>query len=202
MHLVCLDLEGVLVPEIWIAFSEATGIAELRRTTRDEPDYDKLMRFRIELLNKNNLKLADIQRVISGMSPLEGAAEFTLRLKERTRLIILSDTFEQFAGPLMKKLDWPVLLCNTLEIAADGTVSGYRLRQRNGKKEAVRAFKSLNMRVFAAGDSFNDLTMIHEADSGCLFRAPEAIRTEYTAIPCVDTYDALLAHIDKFISGV
>ena len=202
MHLVCLDLEGVLVPEIWIAFSEATGIAELRRTTRDEPDYDKLMRFRIELLNKNNLKLADIQRVISGMSPLEGAAEFTLRLKERTRLIILSDTFEQFAGPLMKKLDWPVLLCNTLEIAADGTVSGYRLRQRNGKKEAVRAFKSINMRVFAAGDSFNDLTMIHEADSGCLFRAPETIRTEYAAIPCVDTYDALLAHIDNFISGV
>jgi len=201
MHLVCLDLEGVLVPEIWIAFSEATGIAEFKRTTRDEPDYDKLMRFRMELLQKNNLKLADIQRVISRMNPLEGAAEFARKLKERTRLIILSDTFEQFAGPLMAKLDWPILLCNTLEIAADGTVCGYQLRQQNGKKEAVKAFKSINMQVFAAGDSFNDLAMIHEADSGCLFRAPEAIRKEYAALPCVDTYDGLLEQIDRFVAS-
>ena len=200
MHLICLDLEGVLVPEIWIAFSEATGIGELRRTTRDEPDYDKLMRFRIELLKQHNLKLADIQRVISGMSPLEGAMEFTRALREKTQLIILSDTFDQFAQPLMKKLDWPTLLCNTLEISHDGTVTGYRLRQQNGKKEAVRAFKLINMKVFAAGDSFNDLAMIHEADAGCLFRPPEAIRKEYASIPCVDTYDGLFAEIIKFLT--
>jgi len=199
MRLICLDLEGVLVPEIWIAFSEATGIAELRRTTRDEPDYDKLMRFRIDLLKKNNLKLADIQRVISGMSPLEGANEFCRKVRERTQLVILSDTFEQFARPLMQKLGWPTLLCNTLETAADGTVTGYTLRQQNGKKEAARAFKSMNIQVFAAGDSFNDLAMIHEADAGCLFRPPEAIRNDYPTIPCVDTYDGLLEQIDRFL---
>ena len=199
--MVCLDLEGVLVPEIWIAFSEATGIPELRRTTRDEPDYDKLMRFRLDLLAKNNLKLADIQRVISGMDPLPGAVEFTRALKERANLIILSDTFEQFAKPLMKKLDRPVLLCNSLETGPDGAVTGYRLRQKNGKTEAVKAFKSLNLTVFASGDSFNDLAMIHEADAGCLFRAPESIRKEYADIPCVDTYDGLLAEIDSFINS-
>jgi len=200
MNLVCLDLEGVLVPEIWIAVSSATGIAELRRTTRDEPDYDKLMRFRLDLLAKHKLKLGDIQRVISGMAPLEGACEFTRAVKERSQLIILSDTFEQFAKPLMKQLDWPTLLCNTLEIADDGTVSGYRLRQQNGKKEAVRAFKSLNMRVFAAGDSFNDLAMIREADAGCLFRAPEPIRKDYAYIPCVDAFNDLLVQINNFLS--
>ena len=199
MRIVCLDLEGVLVPEIWIAFSEATGITELRRTTRDEPDYDKLMRFRIELLKKNNLRLADIQRVIAGMEPLEGAYDFCRAVRERTQLVILSDTFGQFAKPLMKKLDWPTLLCNTLEISADGSVSGYRLRQVNGKKEAVRAFQSLNLRVFAAGDSFNDLAMICEADAGCLFRPPDAIRSEYAAIPSVDTYAGLLEQIENFL---
>jgi len=199
MNLICLDLEGVLVPEIWIAFSEATGIAELRRTTRDEPDYDKLMRYRMDLLKKNNLKLADIQRVISGMDPLEGAFEFTEKVREQTQLVILSDTFEQFAKPLMRKLGWPTLLCNKLEIDTDGAVCGYRLRQANGKKEAVRAFKSINMRVFAAGDSFNDLAMIHEADSGCLFRPPESIRREYASIPSVDTFDGLFGQIEKFI---
>ncbi|MDR2953364.1 MAG: bifunctional phosphoserine phosphatase/homoserine phosphotransferase ThrH [Treponema sp.] len=201
MKLVCLDLEGVLVPEIWIAFSEATGIAELRRTTRDEPDYDKLMRFRIDLLRKNNLKLTDIQRVISGMAPLEGALEFTRALREKTQLIILSDTFQQFAKPLMAKLEYPTLFCNSLETAADGTVTGYRLRQPNGKREAVRAFKSINMRVFAAGDSFNDLAMIREADSGCLFRAPQAIRQDNAAIPCVDAFDGLMGQIDNFLAG-
>jgi phosphoserine/homoserine phosphotransferase len=200
MHLVCLDLEGVLVPEIWIAFSEATGIPELRRTTRDEPDYDKLMRFRLDLLAKNKLKIADIQRVISGMEPLPGACEFTRALRERTQLVILSDTFEQFAKPLMEKLSWPCLFCNSLEIGHDGAVTGYRLRQQNGKKEAVKAFKSINMTVFAAGDSFNDLAMIHEADSGCLFRAPESIRNEYSKIPCVDTYHELLVQIDRFLT--
>ena len=200
MHLVCLDLEGVLVPEIWIAFSEATGIPELRRTTRDEPDYDKLMRFRLDLLAKNNLKLADIQRVISGMEPLPGAQEFTEAVKERTQLVLLSDTFEQFAKPLMAKLHWPTLLCNTLVTSPDGAVTGYKLRQQNGKREAVKAFKSLNINVFAAGDSFNDLAMIREADSGCLFRPPESIKNDCTDIPCVDSYDGLLTQITIFLT--
>jgi phosphoserine/homoserine phosphotransferase len=199
MNIVCLDLEGVLVPEIWIAFSEATGIGEFRRTTRDEPDYDKLMRFRLELLKEHRLKLADIQRVIGGMEPLEGAGDFAARLRERTQLIILSDTFEQFAKPLMAKLGYPTLFCNSLEVAADGAVSGYRLRQRDGKKQAVAALKSLNMRVFAAGDSFNDLAMIQEAGGGCLFRAPEKIRNDYPSIPCVDTYAGLLKQIEQFL---
>ena len=199
MNMVCLDLEGVLVPEIWIAFSEAAGIPQLRRTTRDEPDYDKLMKFRLDILAKNNLKLPDIQRVISGMEPLQGAVEFTNALREKTQLVILSDTFEQFAKPLMKKLFWPSLFCNSLAASDDGTVTGYSLRQQNGKKEAVKAFKSLNMRVFAAGDSFNDLDMIREADSGCLFRAPEQIRKDNKDLKCFDTYDDLLEEINKFL---
>jgi phosphoserine/homoserine phosphotransferase len=201
MHLVCLDLEGVLVPEIWIAFSEATGIAEFRRTTRDEPDYDKLMRFRIDLLSKHNLKLNDIKKVISGIDVLPGAADFVQSLRERTQFIILSDTFEQFAGPLMAKLGYPVLFCNTIETAPDGAVSGYTLRQPNGKKCAVAAFKTLNFKVFAAGDSFNDLDMIAEADSGCLFRAPEKIRIENPHIPCVSSFADLLVQIDRFLKA-
>jgi phosphoserine/homoserine phosphotransferase len=200
MRIVCLDLEGVLVPEIWIAFSEATGIAELRRTTRDEPDYDKLMLFRLDLLKKNKLTLADIQKVISGMDVLPGASEFTRTLREKTQLIILSDTFAQFAKPLMEKLSYPTLFCNTLISDADGNITGYKLRQKNGKREAVKAFKSLNLEVFAAGDSFNDLAMIREADAGCLFRAPEKIRQENSDVPCVDTFDDLLARIDKFLT--
>jgi phosphoserine/homoserine phosphotransferase len=200
MPLVCLDLEGVLVPEIWIAFSEATGIPEFRRTTRDEPDYDKLMKFRIELLGRHHLRLPDIQRVIGTMSPLEGAEEFTAKLRERTQLVILSDTFGQFAKPLMAKLSWPTLLCNSLNTGEDGTVTGYRLRQKEGKKQAVAAFRSLNLRVFAAGDSFNDLKMINEADRGCLFRAPEKIRRDYAQIPCVDSYGELLEQIDRFLA--
>jgi len=199
MHIVCLDLEGVLVPEIWIAISETTGIPELRRTTRDEPDYDKLMKGRLEILEKKGLKLADIQRVIAGMEPLPGAVEFARAVRERTQLVILSDTYDQFAGPLMAKLSRPTLFCNTLEISPDGSVSGYRLRQQNGKKCAVAAMKTLNFKVFAAGDSFNDLSMIREADCGCLFRAPEKIRNDCRDIPCVDTYDDLLAEIDKFL---
>lgn len=200
MRLVCLDLEGVLVPEIWIAFSEAAGIPELRRTTRDEPDYDKLMRFRLELLERHGLKLPDIQRVIGGMEPLPGAAAFAEKIRERTQLVILSDTFEEFAKPLMQKLRWPTLLCNSLVTGADGTITGYTLRQKNGKREAVRAFASLNMEVFAAGDSFNDLAMIREAKAGCLFRAPEGIRRDHPDIPCVDTYDALLERIGAFLA--
>ena len=199
LRLVCLDLEGVLTPEIWIAFSEATGIPEFRRTTRDEPDYDKLMRFRIELLAKHNLKLADIQKVIGGMDVLEGATDFVGSLRERTQLIILSDTFEQFARPLMAKLGYPTLFCNSIVTAADGSVSGYALRQQGGKKCAVAAFKTLNFKVFAAGDSFNDLAMIAEADSGCLFRAPEKIRKDNAHLFCADTYGELLERIDVFL---
>ncbi|MCL1927854.1 MAG: bifunctional phosphoserine phosphatase/homoserine phosphotransferase ThrH [Treponema sp.] len=201
MHLVCLDLEGVLVPEIWIAFSEATGIPELRRTTRDEPDYDKLMRFRLDLLEKKGLKLSDIQNVIEKMDVLQGALEFTSQLRERTQFIILSDTYEEFAKPLMKKLHYPTLFCNSLDCSADGSITGYKLRQQNGKQSAVRALTSLNMEIFAAGDSFNDLAMIREAKTGCLFRAPEAIRKECADIPCVDTYDELLEQIDIFLTS-
>ena len=200
MNMVCLDLEGVLVPEIWIAFSEAVGIPELRRTTRDEPDYDKLMNFRLDILKKNNLKLPDIQKVISGMDPLAGAIEFTNTLREKTQLVILSDTFEQFAKPLMKKLMFPTLFCNTLKIAEDGAVTGYALRQKNGKKEAIKAFRSMNTRIFAAGDSFNDLAMIREADAGCLFKAPEQIRKDCSDLICVDTFNDLLAQIDSFLN--
>ena len=200
MQLICLDLEGVLVPEIWIAFSEATGIPEFRRTTRDEPDYDKLMRFRIDLLAKHKLKLPDIQRVIGSMEPLPGAIDFVRSLREKTQFIILSDTFEQFARPLMAKLGYPTLFCNSIETAPDGSVSGYRLRQQSGKKQAVAAFRTLNFKVFAAGDSFNDLAMIAEADTGCLFRAPEAIRRDYSHLPCVDTHEELLKEIDLFLS--
>jgi phosphoserine/homoserine phosphotransferase len=199
VRLVCLDFEGVLVPEIWIAFSEATGIPEFRRTTRDEPDYDKLMRFRIDLLGKNKLKLPDIQKVIAGMEVLPGAVDFVRSLREKTQLIILSDTFEEFAQPLIAKLDYPTLFCNRIETATDGSVSGYTLRMQNGKKRAVEAFKTLNIEVFAAGDSFNDLAMIEEADAGCLFRAPDAIRRDYAHIPCVDTYGELMSEIEKFL---
>jgi phosphoserine/homoserine phosphotransferase len=198
MNMVCLDLEGVLVPEIWIMFSEATGIPELRRTTRDEPDYNKLMDFRIDILKKNNLKLPDIQRVISGMEPLAGALDFANTIREKYQLIILSDTFEEFAKPLMAKLGWPSLFCNSLKVDTGGVVTGITLRQQNGKKEAVKALKSLNMRIFAAGDSYNDLDMIREADAGCLFKAPEQIRKDCADLKCTDTFEELLKEIDNF----
>ncbi|MDR3336072.1 MAG: bifunctional phosphoserine phosphatase/homoserine phosphotransferase ThrH [Treponema sp.] len=200
MKIVCLDLEGVLVPEIWIAFADAVKIPVLRRTTRDEPDYDKLMNFRLDILDKNKLKLPDIQEVIGKLDPLEGAANFVEELRKRSELIILSDTFTQFAKPLMAKLGYPTLFCNSLTVLADGTVTGYKLRQKDGKMHAVKAFKSLNLDVFAAGDSFNDLKMIREADAGCLFRAPESIRESEKDIPCVDAYTALLEHIDAFLN--
>ena len=200
MKIICLDLEGVLVPEIWISFSQKTGIPEFQRTTRDEPDYDKLMLYRIELLAKNKLKLADIQNVISGIDPLPGALEFTNRIRNNAQLIILSDTFEEFAKPLMAKLEWPVIFCNKLIADKDGFISGYKLRQKNGKREAVKALKSINMKVFAAGDSYNDLEMIKEADAGCLFCAPDAIKKEYINIPCVENYDELFSKIDDFLN--
>ncbi|MDR2742815.1 MAG: bifunctional phosphoserine phosphatase/homoserine phosphotransferase ThrH [Treponema sp.] len=201
MRIVCLDLEGVLIPEIWIAFAEAKGIPEFRRTTRDEPDYDKLMTYRLDLLHTHKLKLPDIQRVIGTVEPLEGAADFVRVLRERTQLIILSDTFEQFAKPLMAKLDYPTLFCNSLTTAPDGTITGYRLRQQGGKKHAVAAFKSINMEVFAAGDSFNDLKMIRKANAGCLFRAPPAIRESQKDLSCVDTFGDLLSQIDGFLNA-
>jgi phosphoserine/homoserine phosphotransferase len=201
MRIVCLDLEGVLVPEIWIEFSKATGIPEFNRTTRDESNYDKLMKFRIDLLKKHNLNLNDIQKVISGMEPLDGALDFTNTVREKTQLILLSDTFEQFAKPLMKKLMWPTLLCNTLVLDSDNYIRDYKLRQRSGKKEAVKALKAINMEVFAAGDSFNDLEMIREADAGCLFRPPENIKKDCSDIPCTDTFSELLVKIEKFLAN-
>jgi phosphoserine/homoserine phosphotransferase len=199
VHLVCLDLEGVLVPEIWIAFSEATGIPELKITTRDEPDYDKLMRFRIGALKEHRLGLADIQRVIGGMSPLPGALEFSQAIRAKTQMVILSDTFTQFAQPLMAKLGYPSLFCNTLVVDRSGVIVGYELRQKDGKRKSVEALKSLGFRVFAAGDSFNDLSMIRAADSGCLFRAPDSIKAMCADLPAVDGYEGLAARIDDFL---
>lgn len=199
MKIICLDLEGVLVPEIWIAFSEVAGIPELRRTTRDEPDYDKLMAFRLALLKKHSLTLPDIQNVIAGIEPLPGAKEFTASLRKAAQLVILSDTFEQFASPLMAKLDYPTLFCNTLETDRDGVITAYKLRQKNGKFHAVKAFKSMGMEVFAAGDSFNDLAMIEEADCGALFRAPPSIRQSHGHIPFTEHYAELRAQIDAFL---
>ena len=201
MHLVCLDLEGVLVPEIWITFADFTRIPELRLTTRDEPDYDKLMRYRLDILARRGLRLADIQRVIGTMSPLPGAEEFLSSLKERTQVVILSDTFSQFAKPLMAKLGYPTLFCNSLVVDQSGAIANYRLRQKDGKRKSVEAFNSLNLHVFAAGDSFNDLSMIRAAEAGCLFRPPAAIREQCPDIPIVDDFDGLRACIDGHLAG-
>jgi len=190
--IVTLDLEGVLVPEIWIAFAERTGIAALRRTTRDEPDYNVLMQGRLRLLAENHLKLRDIQEVIAGLAPLPGAKEFLDELRSFTQVVILSDTFEEFAQPLMRQLGWPALLCHRLEIGADGSVTGYRLRQQDQKKHAVAALKSLNYRVLAAGDSFNDTAMLAEADAGFLFHAPENVRAQFPQFPAFEDYSELL----------
>ena len=191
MIVACLDLEGVLVPEIWINVARATGIEALKRTTRDEPDYDKLMRGRIEILDRHGLKLADIQRVIGGMEPLEGAGGFLDWLRELSPVVILSDTFDQFAGPLMRKLGWPALFCNTLEIDGSGRIAGYRLRQSDGKRKAVEALKSLAFRIIAAGDSYNDTTMLGAADAGILFRPPDNVAREFPQFPVTRTYDEL-----------
>ncbi len=200
MHIVCLDLEGVLVPEIWIAFSEAVGIPELKKTTRDEPDYDKLMQYRLDILAKNNMKLSDIQKVIATLNPLEGAKDFLDELRSKTQAVILSDTFSQFAKPLMQKLGWPTLFCNELVVSGDGSVTGYKLRQKDGKKKAVQAFHSINFKVMASGDSYNDLSMILEADAGALFRAPESIKEQHPAVPAFTTYKELLDAVDRFLS--
>ncbi len=200
MNLVCLDLEGVLVPEIWINFALKTGIEELKLTTRDIPDYDVLMNKRLGILEEHGLKLKDIQEVISTMDPLPGGYDFLSKLRERTQVIILSDTFDQFASPLMKKLDWPTLFCNTLIVDSNDRITGYRLRQKDGKKKAVDAFRSAGFRIMAAGDSYNDLTMIQNADKGMFFRAPESISQEFPEYPTVTEYDDLLKGVENFIS--
>lgn len=197
MNLVCLDLEGVLVPEIWIAFAEATGIPELKRTTRDEPDYDKLMAFRLAVLDEHGLGLPQIQEVIAGIDPLPGAREFLDALRERTQVVIISDTFEQFARPLMKKLGWPTLFCNTLHAAADGHVTGYTMRCEQSKLTTVRAFQSCGMETIAIGDSHNDLGMIRAGKAGFLFRSTDAIKADNPDLPSFEDYDDLLQAITE-----
>ncbi|MFN8897490.1 MAG: bifunctional phosphoserine phosphatase/homoserine phosphotransferase ThrH [Pseudomonadota bacterium] len=196
MHFVCLDLEGVLVPEIWIAFAERTGIAEFRRTTRDEPDYDKLMRWRLGLLRQHGLKLADIQAVIGGMAPMTGAHEFLDDLRASYQVAILSDTFYEFADPLMRQLGRPTLLCHRLVVDADGFVADYRLRQADPKTHAVRALKALQYRVIAAGDSFNDTGMLGAADAGFFIHPPAAIAARFPQYPVCSSYAELRAAID------
>jgi phosphoserine/homoserine phosphotransferase len=195
MHIVCLDLEGVLVPEIWIAFAESTGIDELRLTTRDISDYDVLMRRRLRILEERGFKLGDIQRVIGTLDPLPGASEFLLRLRELTQVIILSDTFVEFAKPLMRKLGWPSLFCNSLVTADDGTITDYRLRQIEGKKRAVQALQSIGFFVIAAGDSYNDVSMLSQAEAGILFRAPETILEEFPGFASTSTHEELFERI-------
>ncbi len=196
MQVVCLDLEGVLVPEIWIEFSRRTGIAEFARTTRDEPDYDRLMRFRLELLARHGLKLADIQRVIEGMGPMEGARDFLDGLRERYQVFILSDTFYEFADPLMRQLGRPTLLCHRLEVDAGGFVRNYRLRMPEQKRAAVLALKGLNFRVMAAGDSYNDTAMLMAADAGFFIHPPESIVRQFPQFPVTHSYAALRAAFD------
>ena len=201
MEIACLDLEGVLVPEIWINFAERTGIEALRLTTRDVPDYDALMTRRLAILEENELGLQDIQKVIAGMSPLPGALEFLEWLRERSQVVILSDTFYQFAAPLMRQLGWPTLVCHRLEISEDGRVSNYHLRQKDGKRQAVRAFHRLEFRVVAAGDSYNDTSMLSEADVGILFRPPDNVIEEFPQFPVTRTYDELRSEFQGAIEA-
>ena len=195
MDIVCLDLEGVLVPEIWIAFAEESGIPELRRTTRDEPDYDKLMRERLAILRAHGLGLNEIRAVIEKIEPMEGAKAFLDRLREKTQVIILSDTFYQFGMPLMKKLGWPTLFCNTLEVDGAGAVTGYRMRIQNSKVSTVKSLQAAGFETIAAGDSFNDLGMIRASKAGFLFRSTEQIRRSNPDLPAFETYEDLYAAI-------
>jgi phosphoserine/homoserine phosphotransferase len=196
VQIVCLDLEGVLVPEIWIAFSERTGIPELRRTTRDEPDYDKLMRFRLDLLRKHQLGLPDIQKVIRDLGPMPGAKDFLDALRTRYQVLILSDTFYEFAMPLMAQLGMPTLFCHRLETDAKGFVTGYRLRMPDQKRASVKALKQIAFKVIAAGDSYNDTAMLGAADAGILFRPPQNVIAEFPQFPVVKDYPGLAAAID------
>ena len=197
MKITCLDMEVVLVPEIWIAFAQASGIPELRRTTRDEPDYDKLMRYRLDILREHGLGLKEIQAVIAGIDPLPGAKEFLDALRRETQAIILSDTFEQFAKPLMEKLGWPTIFCNTLEVAPDGTISGYRMRCPQSKLTTVRALQSMGYDTIAAGDSYNDLGMIQASRAGFLFKSTAQIKADHPEVPAYEGFDELLAAIRR-----
>ena len=197
MYITCLDMEGVLVPEIWIAFSEATGIPELRRTTRDEPDYNKLMQFRLDILKEHHLGLKEIQQTIAGIDPLPGAKEFLDELRTFSQVIILSDTFEQFAQPLMKKLDWPTLFCNTLEVAPDGTITGFQMRCPQSKLTTVKALQSIGYDTIAAGDSFNDLGMIQASKAGFLFKSTDQIKADHPEVPAYEQFGDLLAAIRR-----
>ena len=199
MNIVCLDLEGVLVPEIWIAFAKATGIPELERTTRDEPDYDKLMKFRIGILKEHGLGLKEIPETIATIDPMEGAKEFLDELRSLTQVVIISDTFEQFAKPLMEKLGMPTIFCNSLEVAEDGEITGFKMRCEKSKLTTVRALQSCGFETIASGDSFNDLAMIEASKAGFLFRTTDQIKADYPQYPAYTTYDELLAGIKSVL---
>ena len=197
MYITCLDMEGVLVPEIWIAFAEAAGIPELKRTTRDEPDYDKLMRFRLDILREHGLGLKEIQKVIATIDPLPGAKAFLDELRTFSQVIILSDTFEQFAQPLMEKLGWPTLFCNTLEVAPDGAITGFKMRCEQSKLTTVKALQSIGYQTIASGDSYNDLGMIRASKAGFLFKSTDQIRADNPDLPAYETFAQLLAAIER-----
>ena len=197
MDMICLDLEGVLIPEIWIAFADKTGIEELKRTTRDEPDYDVLMRYRLDILDREGFTIGQIEEVIDTLDPLPGAEAFLKTIQSQARVVILSDTFEEFVGPLMGKLGHPTLFCHNLEVEASGRIADYKLRLPNHKQKAVEAFRDLNFHVIASGDSYNDLTMLRAAHSGILFQAPDNVIEENPDLPTAFTYDALLEEIEK-----
>ena len=197
MNIVCLDLEGVLVPEIWIAFAETSGIPELKRTTRDEPDYNKLMKWRLGILKEHGLGLKEIQETIAKIDPMPGAKEFLDELRSMTQVIIISDTFTQFAGPLMKKLGWPTIFCNSLEVAEDGEITGFKMRIENSKLTTVKALQSIGYDTIASGDSHNDLGMIKASKAGFLFRSTDEIKKEYPELPAFETYDELMTAIKE-----
>lgn len=199
MNIVCLDLEGVLVPEIWIAFAEASGIPELKRTTRDEPDYDKLMRWRIGVLKEHGLGLKEIQETIATIDPLPGAREFLDELRSITQVIIISDTFTQFAGPLMKKMGWPTIFCNSLEVTPEGEITGFKMRIENSKLSTVKALQSIGFETIAAGDSHNDLGMIQASKAGFLFKSTEQIIRDYPQFPSYETYEELMVAIKQVL---
>lgn len=199
MDIVCLDLEGVLVPEIWIAFSEASGIPELKRTTRDEPDYNKLMNWRLSILKEHGLGLKEIQETIARIDPLPGAKEFLDELRSITQVIVISDTFTQFAKPLMKKLEWPTLFCNSLEVAPDGEITGFKMRIENSKLSTVKALQSVGFETIAAGDSYNDLDMIRAGKAGFLFRSTEQIKKDNPDLPAFEEFDEFLSAIKQVL---
>ncbi len=201
MYITCLDLEGVLVPEIWIAFAEASGIPELKRTTRDEPDYNKLMNWRLGILKEHGLGLKEIQETIAKIDPLPGAKEFLDELRSFTQVIIISDTFTQFATPLMKKLGWPTIFCNSLEVAENGEITGFKMRIENSKLTTVKALQSIGYETIASGDSYNDLGMILNSKAGFLFKSTDKIKADYPDLPAYETYDELMDAIKAVING-